>query len=121
MKIRRESVVNVKKASAAALTKFKDYIKPREDFVEFNVRGEKARKLAEIAEVIKYMSNYDATKSFQIPQSDFEKAYGPSSKGITYVKSYLKKFGIPYPRVVVSQEVVHIWSRIPVKETKSMV
>ena len=101
----------VKKASKNLLDKYKANIGNKEDFIEFNVRGEKARKIAEIAEIIKYLSQHDTTKSFQVPQVDFEKAYGVGKKGLVYVKLYLKKFGVAHPRVVASQDTVHIWSR----------
>lgn len=113
--IERENVVVVRRATAKVMEKYKDYIKPREEFIEYTVRGAKAQKIAEIAEVVKYLSIHDATKSFQIPQVDFEKAYGVGKKGINYVLIYLKKFGIPHPRVVASQDMVHIWSKNAIK------
>lgn len=111
----KENVVVVKKANAKMMEKYKANIGVREDFVEFNVRGTKAAKVAEYAEVVKYLSVHEGTKSFQIPKVDFEKAYGGGQKGINYVKGYLKKFGIPQPRVVASQDIIHIWSKSPIK------
>lgn len=113
--VRRENIAVIKRANSKVLEKYKANIGVREDFIEFNVRGIKAQKVAEIAEVVKYLSAHEATKSFQIPQVDFEKAYGGGQKGINYVKGYLKKFGIPQPRVVASQDVVHIWSKSAIK------
>lgn len=115
MAIRRESVAIVKKLGGGVLEKYKANIGKREDFVEFTVRGIKAQKIAEIAEVVKWLSVNDATKSFQIPQQEFERAYGPGAKGVNYVKGYLKKFGIPQPRIAPSQDIVHIWSKSPIK------
>ena len=113
--MKRESVVIVKKGNIKMIDKYKNNIGVREDFIEFNVRGTRAVKIAEYAEVIKYLSLHDATKSFQIPQLEFEKAFGFGKKGITYVKCYLRKFGILFPRVVISQDIVHLWSKNTIK------
>lgn len=97
------------------LDKYKGNVAERDDFVDLNVRGEKQRKIAEIAEVVKWLSVNEAHKSFQISKVDFEKAYGPSKKGIQYMRTYLKQFGITAPRVVAGGDMIHIWSRTPVK------
>ena len=93
---------------ARLMEKYKAQIGERDEFIDFNVRGEKARKLAEIAQVVKAMGT---SQSFQIPIPDFEKAYGPGQKGRTYVKSYMRKFGILNPRVESSSDKIHIWYR----------
>jgi len=100
-------------SSARLLEKYKSQIGERDEFIDFNVRGEKARKLAEIAQVVKAMGT---SQSFQIPAVDFEKAYGVGQKGRTYVKVYMKKFGILNPRVEFSSDKVHIWYRGKIEE-----
>lgn len=92
----------------ALLAKFSSSIGERDEFIDLNVRGEKARKVGEIAAVVKLLGT---SQSFQISIHDFEKAYGMGKKGRNYVKGYLKKFGIPNPRVEPSSDKVHIWFR----------
>ena len=97
------------------MDKYSKFVGVRDELVGLNIRGEKPRKIAEFAEVIKELSRTEATKSFQMSREEFTKAYGPGQKGLTYVNSYLRKFGIPEPRVAISQDIVHMWSRKPVK------
>lgn len=103
------------KASLRLLEKYQAQIGERDEFIDFNVRGEKARKLAEIAQVVKAMGT---SQSFQISIHDFEKAYGVGQKGRTYVKTYMRKFGILNPRVEPSADKVHIWYRGKVQEAQ---
>lgn len=99
----------------ALLDKYQQAIGERDEFIDFNVRGEKARKLAEIAQVVKLLGT---SQSFQISIPDFEKAYGTGKKGRTYVRQYMKKFGVPNPRVEPSADKVHIWYRGKVQDAK---
>lgn len=96
------------------LDKYSKFMGEREDYVELNIRGEKARKIAELAEVVKWMSVHKPSEAVKIPIHDFERAYGVGKKGIVYVKLYLKKFGIPFPRICPSQDLMNIWSKGPV-------
>lgn len=92
----------------------------RPEMIELNIRGEKPKKIAEWAEAIKWMSIHEPTKSFQQPQAEIEAAYGRGQKGLNYIRIYLVKFGVPHIRVTASADVVHMWSRTPVKPTKEV-
>lgn len=100
-------------AQLKLLDKFKGNIGKRADFIDLNVRGEKPRKIAEIAAVLKLIGTGD---SFKIPIVEFERAYGPGKKGRTYVKGWLKQFGIVNPRCEAAEDIIHIWMRGKVQE-----
>lgn len=100
-------------AEISLLDKYKNQIGKRADFIDLNVRGEKPRKIAEIAAVLKLIGTGD---SFKIPIGEFERAYGVGKKGRTYMKTWLKNFGILNPRCEPSEDMIHIWMRGQVKE-----
>ena len=112
----KKVVVQARKNSIDKLmSKYQSAIGERDEYLDFNVRGEKARRLSEIAQVLKAIGT---SQSFQISILEFEKAYGPGKKGRTSVKAYLKRFGIPNPRVEPSADKVHIWYRGKIEEAK---
>lgn len=86
------------------LDKYKKNIVQKDEYLEFSIRGEKARKLAEISQVIKWLSEQDGDQVFEMLGKEFNKAYGEGKAGVTAVKMYLKKFGIIKPRVGQTQK-----------------
>lgn len=112
---KKDNVIVVRKADKKMMEKHKQFIGPRDEFVEYTVRGARAEKLAEIAEVVKKMSVDNPMDAYKIPMPTFNAAYGPGKKGVNYVKGYLKKFGIPHPRVCPGQDIVQIWSKSAIK------
>jgi|ERR1035437_1408327 hypothetical protein len=101
-----DKVVGLKPSHSRLLEKYKNQISPRDEFLDFNIRGEKAKKISEIAYVLKLMGTSD---SFKITVPDFERAYGIGKKGRLYMKAVLKRCGIKNPRVEVAQDMVNIW------------
>lgn len=105
------------------LEKFKKNIVKRDEYLEYSVRGAKAQSLAEIAQVIKWPSTTDAKGGFEILAKDFFIAYGSGKIGLTYVKNYLKKFGIKDPKIAQTKQfvngatvdVIQMWAPTPVE------
>ncbi len=118
--MKKETAVQKRKVSPAFLKKFADYTEEREAHLDLEIRGEKARKIAEWAEYIKYLSVEKPTEALCIPVPEFQRMMvkpGTTIKtACAYVVSMLKKFGIPVCRVFVSADKVRMWSRTPVRE-----
>lgn len=107
------------------LEKFKKNIVKRDDYLEYAVRGAKAQSLAEIAQIIKWLSTTDSKGAFEMLSKDFQSAYGDDKQGLVFVKTYLKKFGIKDPKIAQTKQfingatvdVVQMWSPTPVVES----
>lgn len=116
----KKETLQKRKISPDFIKKFSGYTEEREAHLDLEIRGEKARKIAEWAEYIKYLSVEKRTEALCIPVAEFNRMMvkpGTSVKtAIAYVITTLKKFGIPAVRVLVSADKVRMWSRTPVKE-----
>lgn len=104
-----------RKINASLLKKYESNIEERDEYLDMNLRGEKPRKIAEWAELIKYYSVEKPTVAFCVDKVDFERMMGAGKAQVQYVRNYLKRFGIPAIRVLVSSDKVKMWSRTPVK------
>ena len=117
------TVLVPKGAPSHLLEKFKKNIVKRDDYLEYSVRGAKAQGIAEIAQVIKWLSMTDAKSCFEMLEKDYLIYGNGSAKAANiYLKSYLKKFGIKDPKIAQTKKfengdtknIVQIWSRTPV-------
>ena len=93
--MKKETVVK-RKVSPEFLKKFAGYTEEREAHLDLDIKGEKARKIAEWAEYIKYLSVEKRTEALCIPVAEFTrmmvKPGTPIKASITYVTATLKKF-----------------------------
>lgn len=100
----------------ALLKKYEGCMEKRDEYIDLDIRGEKPRKIAEWAEVVKWMSVHKADESFSVLKPDFDRMMGTGKPAIQYVRNYLKKFGIPTIRVHVGSDKVKMWSRTPIRD-----
>lgn len=114
----------------AILAKYAKNIKPKDDYLEYSVRGEKQTKIAEIAQIVIWLSQQKPNENgiqdvFDMLATDFFKAYGGPTGVPAFakqtVKNYLKKFGVIKPRIGQTQKMengkwhdcIQIWEGDP--------
>lgn len=115
-----------KGAPSHLLEKYKKCIVKRDEYLEYSVRGSKGQALAEISQLVKWLSVTDTKGAFEMLARDYKIAYGGINQDLKtagiFVKSYLKKFGIKDPKIAQTKQfvngdtidVIKIWSPTPI-------